>query len=426
MKYLNRIQWVLLACLSSTVFPAGAQDNDQAIKLYARGEYQAVVDLLDTNTQGDPPVEPSIQTRMLLARSYHHLDRLSDAVAVLGDVLKNDEDNAEANLLAGRSLYQLKRYEEAVAYLNTALRLKSEAHISGLLGLAWYEQGDLSKAKEYLQKALAEDVSDPAISRVLGQIYVSRGQGNRAEKHLLLARDAGDDSVALHRLLARAYEIQHKTIGPVLVRRLTDKPRAGQVVDGLLVLRPIEGQADQYQVCTKFCAFYEGYWLLEKNDNDGEALYLVASGWMTAGVYDQAAAFINRLANAEGESQRVLKLRADLALALADWPSLRKVLAGGDKAKLKPGQVVEYQYRAAMRIRGVGDHGPAVKFLEQADAINPTSAKVLRALINLSLTSGDRDAAIGYYRRLIDLFPDSRDIDELRNAVKQLEEQTGS
>jgi len=425
MHHTNRIQWLLLLCLSASTLPALGLENEQATKLYAQGDYQAVVERLAP--EGEQPADASVQEQMLLARSYRYLDRLPEAVAVLRGVLEDDEDNAEANLLAGQSLYELNRHKEAVDYLESALRLKREAHIAGLLGLTWFALDDLPKAKPYLEQALAEDVSDPTISRCLGQIYLSRGQGNRAEKYLLLARDAGDDSSELHRQLARAYMIQHKTLGPVLVRRLTDKPEPGQVVDGLLVLRPIDGHPEHYQACTPYCAMYEGYWLLEKDRDDAEAIFVVASGWMSAGVHDLAGQFIARLAKAEGESQRVRRLRADLALATHDWPALRKALTGGDdNTSLKPSQIVDYRYRAAMRLRSSGEYEPAVAFLKQADALDPTSAKVLRVLISLSRMTGDRDAAIGYTRRLIDLFPDSRDIDELRNALKQLEAQAGS
>jgi tetratricopeptide (TPR) repeat protein len=421
----NRIQWLLLFCLSASNMPALGEDNEQATKLYAQGDYQAVVQLLTPD--GEQPVDASIQDQMLLARSYRYLAQLPEAVAVLRGVLEVDGDHAEANRLAGQALYELNRHKEAVDYLESALRLKREAHIAGLLGLTWFALDDLTKAKSYLEQALAEDVSDPTISRCLGQIYLSSGQGNRAEKYLLLARDAGDDSAELHRLLARAYMLQHKTLGPVLVRRLTNKPAPGQIVDGLLVLRPIDGQPERYQACTPFSAMYEGYWLLEKNKDDAEAIFVVASGWMSAGMHDLAGQFIDRLTKAEGESQRVRRLRADLALATHDWPALRKALTGGDDStSLKPIQIVDYRYRAAMHLRSAGEYEPAVEFLKQADALDPTSAKVLRALISLSRTTADHDAAIGYTRRLIDLFPDSRDIDELRNALKQLKAQAGS
>ncbi|MFN3167397.1 MAG: tetratricopeptide repeat protein [Phycisphaeraceae bacterium] len=426
MRLAHRLPLVCLLCVLAGLQARG-QAQDQAIELYARGEYQRVVDLIAAEPEGEPPAEANIQTRMLLARSYHHLGRLTDAVTVLQGVLEDDQDNAEANLLVGRSLYQLERYEDAVGYLNTALRLKREPRIAGLLGLTWYELDDLDKAKDYLEQSLAEDVSDPVISRRLGEICLSRGQGNRAEKYLLLARDAGDDSPSLHRQLAKAYAIQHKTLGPVLVRRIAGNPKPGQRIDGLLVLRQIEGQPEHYQVCTPFCAMYEGVWLLEKNNDDAEALFIVATGWMSAGAYERAAGLIDRLANAEGESRRVRSLRADLALAKQDWEALRHALAQGDQpAALETRDIVEYRYRAAMRLRSAGEYALAMKFLEEADAMDPTSAKVLRALVNLSRTTADRESAIAYYRRLIDLYPDSVDIDELRNALKQLEQQAGS
>jgi hypothetical protein len=50
---------------------------------------------------------------------------------------------------------------------------------------------------------------------------------------------------------------------------------------------------------------------------------------------------------------------------------------------------------------------------------------VLRALAELSVTMGRDKQARGYYARLVELFPDAPDIDELRNALQVLEEKTG-
>ena len=64
---------------------------------------------------------------------------------------------------------------------------------------------------------------------------------------------------------------------------------------------------------------------------------------------------------------------------------------------------------------------PALR-LKDAERRRPASEKVLRALAALSLSTGRGEQAAGYYARMVELFPDAEDIDEMRNTLKVLKE----
>jgi hypothetical protein len=64
--------------------------------------------------------------------------------------------------------------------------------------------------------------------------------------------------------------------------------------------------------------------------------------------------------------------------------------------------------------------------LTKAESCTPTWAPVLRSLAALHQGCGRPSEARRYYARLVELFPDAADIDELRNTLRVLQESGGS
>ena len=108
----------------SDAAPPAPGHPDHALETYARGDYAAVVRLLAPLHEAG---NASIQQGLLLARSYVHLGRRTDARVALVDVLESDRENPEANELLGRLLQEAGQAEDAVEYLKHAHRLKRSA-----------------------------------------------------------------------------------------------------------------------------------------------------------------------------------------------------------------------------------------------------------------------------------------------------------
>ncbi|MBN1917712.1 MAG: tetratricopeptide repeat protein [Verrucomicrobia bacterium] len=409
----------LLTCLAAQS-PAAETD---ALEAYARGDYAGVVKLVEKSVRDG---SAGIQEHLLLARAYLHLDRNNDALGVLRTVIERDHENPDANALIGQMLYEAGKAKEALAYLETAHRLKQDAVTSSLLGKCHYALGDAQKAKMYLEQALALDVRDPSNSYLLGTICLDSGSGALAEKYLLQSEEAGTESAELHRLLGRAYMEQYKFVGPVLVRRIPGSPKPGEVVDGHVVLAPLEGVTDQYKVCTRYSALYEGIRLLEALPDDPDGLYMAASGWLAAGDAARANDSLRQLSRHEPRSRRTLDLTARALIVAGDVGALIEVIERGEKAKVFDAhEAAQLYYRGAVVLLARGERTECLKMLEAADKRQPASAAVLRALAELSVTMGRDKQARGYYARLVELFPDASDIDGLRNALQVLEEKTG-
>ena len=398
-------------------------ENMEAIKTYARGDYAAAAEMLEKAYRAG---KTGIQDRLILARAYVHLGRTDEALAVLKNVLDSDKENPDANSLTGQILLKAGKNEDALKYLEHAQRLKPDPVTASALGRCHYALGNPLKAKSYLTMALVEDVRDPSNSFLLGRIHLDRGSGALAEKYLLMAQEAGMDSLELHLLLGQAYLLQEKPLGPVVVRRLPGSPQPGEIVDASVVLGKLPATSDQYKVCTRYCALYEGYQLLKSDKQHPEGLFMVASGWFGAGNNDLAAQHLKPLMEKEPVKPRVWELQARLLVATKDIDALQKTLAAGKAAKAFDSRAAaDYLCRAAAMLRAEGKRGEAVALLKQAEQEQPTSETVLRSLAALYAAAGEDKQALQYYARIVELLPDATDIDELRNASKVLQEKTG-
>ena len=416
--------------LPATLPSTGAQANyqsdpvpppgpaDQAVATYARGDYGAVVNLLEGPYKAG---KASIQHRLILARAYLHLQRPDDALAVLKSIHADDRENGEANSLAGQILLKAGKGKEALEYLKQAYRLKKDAPTASLLGRCYYALGQSSKAKPLLEEAAQQDIRDPDNSFLVGRICLDRGLGALAEKYLLAAQEAGMETAELHLLLARAYVLQRKFVGPVIVRQMASAGEPGSIVSEGIVLGPAEGTADQYRIAHRFCGLYEGYQLLKADAKHAEGLYAVARGWFAVADLDRAAKYLEMLEAREAGSKPALELGSELLIAKKDFGALEKLLAGEAARKaFSTEELGEFYYEAGTALRGQGKRQEALAMLAEAEKHLPTSGGVLRALGGLHLAMGNRDEAARYYARMVELFPDAADIDELRNTLKVL------
>ena len=399
-------------------------DDMKALEVYARGDYAGAVELLVGPYEDG---SANIQQRILLARAYLHLDRKDDALPVLRSVLELDRENPEANALVGRILHEAGKDKEALEYLKDAYRLKQDSPTASTLGKCYYALGERAKAKVHLEEALSQDIRDPSNSFILGKICLERGQGALAEKYLLKAEEAGMETAELRLFLGRSYLLQHKLIGPVIVQRIPAGAQPGDIVDDHVVLAPLEGVADQYKVCTRYSALYEGYRLLEAEPQNPDALFMLASGWLAAGEAGKSDEFLRKLRMQEPESLRAADLEARILLARRDFTALAQTIRDARAGNVfDDRRAADLYYRAALVLRAEGKRPQALDFLGKAQGLWPTSPKILRASAELSVVTGRKEDAREAYARLVELFPDARDIDELRNALKVLQEETGA
>lgn len=116
----------------------------------------------------DPAYAP---TYLALADLHIEANRLEEAERLLNEVLKKNPESAAARFGLGRIAARRNDHAQAVAHLEAARRLDPAAtEINYPLGLAYRAQGDVEKARYFLERrgAVKIRVADPLMSEITG------------------------------------------------------------------------------------------------------------------------------------------------------------------------------------------------------------------------------------------------------------------
>ncbi|AXW63845.1 hypothetical protein CJO94_18685 (plasmid) [Ralstonia solanacearum] len=139
------------------------------------------------------------------ARSFLAQGRTDDALALYGDVLQVDPDNALAYADRGTAYAMLKEFDLALSDLERALALGYvDVSTYCTIGTVYFEMKQLKKALDYLSKAIGLDVSYPFSyynrSNVLHELGDDMAAIADLEKCLELNPEEGMRQLILRRL----------------------------------------------------------------------------------------------------------------------------------------------------------------------------------------------------------------------------------
>jgi tetratricopeptide (TPR) repeat protein len=416
-KYLIPIITFLLLTPVLPFSPIFAE-TDEVGEAYLKGDYNAVIELLDEKFSTG---QTKIQERVILARSYLHTQNPEKAEEVLRSVLESDNENPEANALLGEILFEKQNYEEAIPLLQNALKRKDDPAVNSMLGQCYYHTGDSHQAVKYLKDALHKDPGNPVNGVLLGQIYLQRGYGLRAEQYLLKAVAAGQQGIDIERALGKAYLLQRKYTGPIVKRHIPEQKQPGNLLTDGMILKDLEEGKNMYLVASRYSSIFQGYQVLNLNPADLEALYMVCQGWLSFGDAQRAAEFLEQIKQQDASSKREALLEAKILLALQDFPALEQHLTRtAEQQLLTDKEITGWYFAIALALRSSGEKAQALTYLKKGEAFDPASGKIIRALAGLYRVLGNNDEARHYYSKYIELFPDAEDIDKMKNILNRL------
>lgn len=163
-----------------------------------------------------------VHIQILLQQRRH-----AEAEAVLRDVLSQDPDNAGALRLMAIVLHQMDREEDALGAINVALRFEpglAENH-------AWKSRiltamHRFQEARQFAEKALELDSSDPFNWTALGVYHISRREWKESEACARKALELDPDDESAHQLLSQSLLYMgkaHENEGNI-ASRLADDP----------------------------------------------------------------------------------------------------------------------------------------------------------------------------------------------------------
>lgn len=174
-----------------------AGDVGGSERLLERSQYHIV-----RAAQLDPAVELQPALDYHLGITCLHSGRFSEAHKLLARLLDDPEHRARAQYYLGLVSYQLGKYKNAILYLRQHLEDHENPKVHARVGMAYLQLGEVSKAREACNRALALDPTDVQARWTLGCALAEEGRDEdaiRAFKSIL--EDAPDHAPAFTELV---------------------------------------------------------------------------------------------------------------------------------------------------------------------------------------------------------------------------------
>lgn len=144
----------------------------EALELRNNNDIAGAIQIIKEILAGDPN---NVGAMTFLGEFYKASGDLESGLASVDKALSIDPKNTFALSVKGDILINKKEYNEAIEVLNKALSLcdpKTSGHAmcNAKLSRVYANQGDEEKAKSYMEKAVADDPSNPGLKKQLEQM----------------------------------------------------------------------------------------------------------------------------------------------------------------------------------------------------------------------------------------------------------------
>jgi tetratricopeptide (TPR) repeat protein len=182
----------------------------QAVSALQKGDLYGALESAQ-KSEACNPRDPEIQ--YWLGRIYLSRKQVPKAIEYLQRALELRKDYPEANLALAMAYLQLKRWDDAIAQYeivtkNELFRTPEEAHNG--IGTAWLMKGDLDKAAQSFQAALAINPNYCFARSSLGEVEAQKGNSAAAIRDYQRALQSCPDYSRPHLLLGIEWQKQKK------------------------------------------------------------------------------------------------------------------------------------------------------------------------------------------------------------------------
>lgn len=147
----------------------------------------------------------SSQRLFLQAVQLHQQGKLQEALGLYQKVLRLNERHFEA--LVNQALIYKKtgQIQEAIASYKNAVAVKADPELLSTIGLLYRQDENLEAAVACWEKALTLAPQNAEALLQMGRFFLEKKEFSKAEEHLLLARQAASNSMAVHQWLGACW-----------------------------------------------------------------------------------------------------------------------------------------------------------------------------------------------------------------------------
>jgi tetratricopeptide (TPR) repeat protein len=164
--------------------PAGAEDFQQGVAAYNKGDYAAAAKSFETAIQKAPTI-PDLHVNLALA--YFRLKRTDEAVAELEKAASLGPDDAKIHFQLGSAYVDMQSYDKAIAAFEKGLAKQPDLaadplafEATSMLGAVYFAKGDNARATAQFQKALGARPGAAGPTLGMAKIHFNNGEVDKA------------------------------------------------------------------------------------------------------------------------------------------------------------------------------------------------------------------------------------------------------
>jgi tetratricopeptide (TPR) repeat protein len=390
-----------------------------------QGQYEKAVDLLTKAVAADGA---KTSYRLNLARALRYAGREDAAIQNLEAILKASPDHVEAGQTLCEIYAAKKDWKEIVRVLEPLLKFRHDYPNYHILAEAYYNLGELNKARKDYEEAVKLNPQSAADHYQLGNIYLGINAFALASDSYQTALRLGLDTPVLHYKLGSALFNLRNYFGAISVQEVrSGKP--GTIQDKWYLIETLPGQKDRFRCAPEISAVYQVAKALADGIEDRPDIHvMIATIYMNAGRFAQAYKMFEKIGPAVKDEDKALfyYYQAQSAFGIGDYDRYLKLL--GEAIKLKPeaykSTLVDAYVQVADQYNQAGQLDRYIEFLSKAVAESPQTASLHLKLGNAYEEAQKFPAAVAQWRMVLDLEPDHPQRMNLLNLIDKYRSET--
>ena len=374
-KYLWAVAFLLSAALAATGGSAKGGE-DAAAKAYLAGDLANAEKFLDAEIAAGGV---RLSRYLFLGRVCFRLRKWEKAQRTLEALLKKDPENPQGRELLGRVLFRRGGFKEALPYYEEGLRQAPRAELRLELGEVLIGLGRKTDALVQLRKVTEDSRAWPRAHYLLGSLRLESGLGHWAARQLWIAQRLGYRQKDLHLKLARAFFLEGRITGPLLLAGPFKDRNAGERTEKHVLVRAaaLAGKGFWYAAGADTALYQVETAMAQAGGGAPDPVRLLAARcWLAAGNLERAAYHAGAL---KGQDPEAFAVRAEIALDGGDLEAFEKLVAERPaRRQPSPEKLVRFMVRAALLAQFKADLPAALRLLRGADELMPGRSEVLR------------------------------------------------
>jgi cellulose synthase operon protein C len=348
------------------------------------------------NYAGNKP--EGLKAKTKVATRFLAQNKKTEAVKLINDVLAVDARNNDALLLKSGISIDEKKYDEAISDLRAVLGDQpNSAQALFLLGKAYDEKGSSALAEESYVKALEASKYSPQYAVAYSRSLINRQDYKRAEKVLEDVLNRNPNNIAITRLLAQVKLSKGDIEG---AQKIAESVKGAtnsnlyDLIDGAVLLRK-----DDYHGA--IAAFERAH---QKTPSDMQPILAITKAHLSKKAFTDAKTFLEQLLMTQPKNYDIKLLLAQVYEMSGDKQKSIETL---DSAiALEPKISRAYQQLAALHLRNK-DTVAASSAIEKGLSALPESFDLNMALAEIHQNNQDYSSAVSIYKKLLNINPNA-------------------